>query len=78
MLHAEIAHAKEVDAFGRVGDIGIELLKEGIRIQRRREASLALAWEWRVSSVARRGSEWSESGELKKATTVHEVRKVGD
>jgi hypothetical protein len=77
MLHTEIAHAEEVDARLWIGDIGIELFEEGIRIQRRREACFAHAWAWRISSVGCGGSERSESGELEEATTVHGVGKIG-
>jgi hypothetical protein len=78
LLHAEIAHAEEVDARRGIGDIGIELFEERIRVQRRCEACFARAREWRVSRMDRGGSDRSKGGELKKATTVHGVRKASE
>ena len=70
MLHAKIAHAEEVNALRGIGDIGIELFKERIRIQCRREASSARALKWRISSLCRHAHEWRKRSESEEMAAV--------
>jgi len=76
MLHAEIAHAEEIDARLGIGYVGIELFEERIRVQRGCEACFARARERRVGSVRRGGPEWSKAASFRKWRRVEFVGMV--
>ena len=67
MLHAEIAHAEEVNARLEIGDVGIELFEEGIRVQRRRETRFARVRQRRVGRVCCERRERGEAEEVASA-----------